>query len=174
MNYLKIHLEGVQGYFSAPYDTAHKEVYPTETAPTVNALVGMIGCAMGLPRGHAMLDDMKERLEFKYISTKHNRPLVKAEFRVTSLPNNDARFTKMDGSPDARGQIKNIEFIYDAAYDVYIGGDDATLSKIHDALAHPYWPVYIGRKQCVPSKPIVTKVVEIISEEEMPNVHDCP
>lgn len=173
MKFLRIHLEGTQQYFSAPYDTALKSVYPTVDHPTINVIVGMIGCAMGLSHGHRDIDNMKEKLVFKYINTKHNRPLVKADFRVTSLGKGET-FTKMDGSADDRGQIKNIEFIYDAAYDVYIGADEDTLVHIHNALAHPYWPVYLGRTQCVPSKPLVGPNPEIISEEDLPNVHDCP
>ena len=173
MQFLKIHLESTQQYFSAPYDTAQKETFPTETVPTVNALVGMIGRAMGLQRGHKDMDIMKEQLLFKYISTRHIRPIVKAECRVTSLGENE-RLMKMDGTPDDRGQIKNIEFIHDAAYDVYIGGNAETLLAIHNAFAHPYWPVYIGRAQCVPSRVIVGPNPEIVSEEDLPNVHDCP
>ena len=52
MQFLKLHLESIQQYFSAPYDTAQKETFPTETAPTVNVLVGMIGRAMGLQRAN--------------------------------------------------------------------------------------------------------------------------
>lgn len=173
MLFLKIHIESTQQYFSAPYDTAQKETFPTETAPTMNAIVGMIGRAMGLQRGHEAMDSMKETLLFKYINTRNNRPVVKAEFRVTSLNENE-RFMKMDGTSDDRGQLKNIEFVQDAAYNVYIGGDQDTLSKIHHAFAHPYWPVYIGRAQCVPTHVIVEPNPEFIAEEDLPNVHDCP
>lgn len=173
MNFLKLHLESTQQYFSAPYDTAQKETFPTETAPTVNALVGMIGRAMGLQRGAREMDIMKERMMFKYINTRYNHPVVKSEFRVTSLMG-DERLVKMDGTTDDRGQVKNIEFVQDAAYDVYIGGDQDELLRIHQAFAHPYWPVYIGRAQCVPTKVIVGPNPEILSEEDLPNVHDCP
>ena len=173
MQFLKLHLESTQQYFSAPYDTAQKETFPTETVPTVNAIVGMIGRAMGLTRGHRDMDTMKEQMLFKYINTRHTQPIVKAEIRVTALKENE-RLVKMDGTPDDRCQVKNIEFVQDAAYDVYVGGDQETLLRIHRALAHPYWPVYIGRAQCVPTKVIVGPNPELISEEDLPDVQNCP
>jgi hypothetical protein len=176
MNFLKLHLESTQQYFSAPYDTAQKDTFPTESVPTANVIVGMIGRAMGLPRGHAEMDRMKEQMIIKYRNVRNAPPLVKAEFRVTrpltrkyadiQNPNDTPVFRKMDGSTENRSQMKNIEFVQDAAYDVYVGGSDDELLKIHNALAHPYWPVYIGRAQCVPTRVIVGPNPEIIAEED--------
>lgn len=173
MKYLKIHLEASRMYFSAPHNTPNKELFISATCPTVNALVGMIGNSMNIARGHEMLEFMRNHLVFKYTNTNHYKSRVKMDLRTTR-PLKGEHFATIGGAKNDSPQKKYIEFLQSAAFDVYIGADEETLRCIHHALLHPYRTLYIGRAECIPSKPFVNVDPEILNEEELPHVLNCP
>lgn len=45
-------------------------------------------------------------------------------------------------------------YLADAAFLCGLEGDENLLSMLHAALADPRWPVFLGRKSCVPSLPL--------------------
>jgi CRISPR system Cascade subunit CasD len=60
----------------------------------------------------------------------------------------------------ARGSTKDTEpstryYLADARFLVGLEGDDLDLLiTLHDALRAPHWPLYLGRKACVPGEPV--------------------
>ncbi|ABK18506.1 conserved hypothetical protein [Syntrophobacter fumaroxidans MPOB] len=49
--------------------------------------------------------------------------------------------------------VSNRYFLSDAAFLVGLEGDFMLLHRLHASLAHPRWPVFLGRKSYVPSIP---------------------
>lgn len=46
-------------------------------------------------------------------------------------------------------------YLADAAFLVGLAGEDRTLlERIHTALQYPHWPLFLGRKGCLPSPPV--------------------
>jgi CRISPR system Cascade subunit CasD len=51
-------------------------------------------------------------------------------------------------------------YLQDALFTVALSGDKQCLQEIANALNHPKWPIYLGRKSCVPSRPVLDKITE--------------
>ena len=65
-----------------------------------------------------------------------------------------------DGKPRAKnGQslaaLTHRQYLTDAAFGVIIKGDAVFLGKISAALADPKWGIWLGRKTCIPSAPVL-------------------
>jgi hypothetical protein len=71
------------------------------------------------------------------------------------------------GIRQAKGCIKNIpgtdtpetllsrrQYLYDASFLVALQGDTDTVARYAGHLQNPIWPVFLGRKCCVPSEPV--------------------
>lgn len=49
--------------------------------------------------------------------------------------------------------LSNRWYLMDAAFLVGLEGDGVVLRAIHDALRRPVWPIFLGRKACLPGEP---------------------
>lgn len=47
------------------------------------------------------------------------------------------------------------QYLTDAAFGVLLEGDAKVLAAIADALANPVWGVWLGRKSCIPTTPVL-------------------
>jgi CRISPR system Cascade subunit CasD len=47
------------------------------------------------------------------------------------------------------------QYLYDASFLVALQGDADTIRACESALDHPVWPVFLGRKCCVPGEPVL-------------------
>src|SRR3989338_5762747 len=60
----------------------------------------------------------------------------------------------------AKGDIKDChiarrQYLTDAAFGILLEGDAVLLGEIAEALADPKWGIWLGRKTCVPSAPVL-------------------
>jgi len=59
------------------------------------------------------------------------------------------------------GEIETLitrrEYLADAGFLVALQGDASLIRKVADALAKPKWPVYLGRKSCPPTVPVLAR-----------------
>jgi len=51
---------------------------------------------------------------------------------------------------------------------VAIGGPEELLKKINAALIDPVWPIFLGRKSCPPTRPVVEEISCLYS-----SIEDC-
>jgi CRISPR system Cascade subunit CasD len=183
MKYLKIHLSGVLQYFSSNQSTTLRSSYVTETHPTKRAVFGLIGSAMGFERGNKEQQNyLKDNLVVKYKSLKDDIMLLEDYQTVSPLKSQQYYMNKhykrntfktMDGSKGSEEAIiKKIQYLQNAEFEVYVGGDEKILKEIYEALRNPVYALFFGKRSCVPNKPLVTKF-ELIKEEDLENVFDC-
>lgn len=109
----------------------------TERAPSKSAIVGMIAGALGRRRNEP-IDDLNAlrfgvRIddEGKLMRDYHTAKSVKSAY------------------------VTHRYYLADAAFLVGLEGDDAFLEEIRDALLHPYFPLFLGRRSCPPEGRIV-------------------
>ena len=126
---------GVQSRFS---------VRDTGLEPSKSGVVGLLAAALGRHREEDILDlvglrmgiraDQEGTLAYDYHTAQH---VLKAG-----------------------GGIKDTElswryYLADARFLVGMEGDnDEFLTKLHEALRDPFWPLYLGRKAFVPGEPL--------------------
>lgn len=171
MKYLTLRFSGVLQYYSSKTNTTLKQNYPTDFYPTRNAIIGLIGSAMGINRED--FNDFRANLEskistkYKSLSTKASiledfqtvRPLKSQQYYMNKQ-NNRNSFFSVEGKQKNTPIIKNIQYLQDADFEVYVGSEDEQLLKdIYDAIRNPVYALYFGKRSCVPNKPIVTEFI---------------
>lgn len=108
---------------------------------------------MGLPRGSRELVNLAQSLT---IAVRADRPGVKfVDYHtVTGAP-----MMAANGEPRARRVGDTIvtprEYLQDACFTVFLEMEPLLEEKIVSALKNPRWCIYLGRKSCVPSRPVL-------------------
>lgn len=201
MEYLPLTFSATLQHYSAPTNTSFQKYYKTALHPTVNAVIGLLGAALGCPRGDSMLDELRQTLVIKWkcvpkenqnVPKYKNAPavLVKPQTVITDFqsvkPLDGEKFIKLsqaakgtkqktseNSEKTGAGIIKTIEYIQDTVFEVFVGGDVNVLRKLHKALLNPCYALYFGKRGCVPNRPIVEVEFNTIKEEELTDVRDC-
>lgn len=131
-------------------EDAKWDTRPTATMPTKSGIVGMIACAMGLERGNAAIKELAQKIAVG----------VRADRSGSILP----EFQTVQGMPyirTAEGKKRSVntivskrQYLQDASFLVVIETNANLVREIEHAFAQPVWPVYLGRKSCIPSRPV--------------------
>lgn len=119
--------------------------------PTKSGIVGMLACAMGLERESPEIAMLSEKL---WVAVRVDRPGKRAaDFQtVTGNPLLNAA-----GKPRSLGNtiISRREYLQDASFLVALETDQGWYERILEGLKRPKWCIYLGRKNCVPSRPVL-------------------
>lgn len=141
---------------------------PTLEFPPVSLLAGLLGNALGYERrAPEALDRLQRRMRY---AARCDRPGVRlTDFQTVdiTLPGMVQGWTTR-GAPEGRGggsetrsnlHIRTRDYWADAVYTVALALDPADeqpdLGALERALREPERPLFIGRKACVPSSPLV-------------------
>ncbi|WP_443964510.1 type I-E CRISPR-associated protein Cas5/CasD, partial [Ruminococcus sp.] len=121
-------------------------VRSTEREPTKSGVIGMIAAAMGIQRN----DDAKKlaplaQLRFGVRADKEG--VLLKDFHTVQVPR------------EKHPEVSYRYYLSDAAFLVALESDDKTLlESIVSALQKPVYPLYLGRKSCPPTLPVVLGV----------------
>ena len=141
-------------------DSAHE--------PTKSGVIGLLGCALGLQRGDPTLLELDEKLRFGVRVESAGRMVTDYQTITDYLPTAGGEWKGRDSrrkSPvemRAAGEkpatiISPRDYLEDAAFlagfEARAGGE-ALLARAARALQTPRWPLFLGRKCCVPTRPI--------------------
>jgi len=63
------------------------------------------------------------------------------------------KLTASTGEPETL--LSRRQYLWDASFLVALRGDSTTINLVEAALRNPVWPVFLGRKCCVPSEPLL-------------------
>lgn len=137
--------------------------------PSKSGVIGLLGCALGLPRGDAMLLELDKSLRFGVRVENAGRKITDYQTITDYLPTAGGAF-KLAGSKTASTLeaarkngapatvISPRDYLEDAAFLVGLEarneGGVALLQKAAQAVQAPHWPLFLGRKACVPVRPI--------------------
>lgn len=130
----------------------------TGLLPTRSAIIGMCCAAMGLPRGSIEESTaLKEFLDTHFLivavqfSRRHGKPLGVRRIQD---------YHTVQGTKKADGKIKvthltHRQYLCDADFVVVIRGSNSFMQKVASALDNPVWGIWLGRKACIPSAPVL-------------------
>jgi CRISPR system Cascade subunit CasD len=157
------------------------DVRETASEPTKSGLIGLLGCALGYPMYDARLEELDHSLRYGVRVENPGHVFVDYQTITDYLPTADGRF-KVKGTtlagPAARLREEGIEpatilspraYLEDAAFLAAIeqaDGGAARLQECARALQHPKWPLFLGRKACIPTRPIHDTMTEIYDDLE--------
>ena len=136
----------------------------TTAMPTKSALVGLLGCCLGLRRGDERLNHLNDRLSIAVRADCPGR--IMTDFHTVQGP--EGYFLNAEGKPRTGGNtiITPKQYLQDARFTVFIWGDEEVLESCYQAMLHPKWPVYLGRKSCIPSVPAIPQWLEAQTPEK--------
>ena len=169
MNYIKLTLKAQ--FMSFGDDTSiYQNRRDTATHPTKSMIIGLIACAIGIPRGDERVQSLFDSVSVKTTTINKSGQIWNdyQNAHMSNLTNNG----KYEFVRAANGSVQNIQrwktYILSGEYIVFVGSDNETdLKTIHDFLFAPYWPLYAGRKCCPFTEKIVEKDMVLYNEEEL-------
>ncbi|MFZ5824073.1 MAG: type I-E CRISPR-associated protein Cas5/CasD [Bacillota bacterium] len=140
------------------------DVRDTGDEPSKSAVIGLLGGALGLPVGDGRLVELDRQLQ---MGVRVEHPGLRAiDYQtVTGMLPTAAGGTK--GTDDHPSTIISPRaYLYDAAFLVGLAGPEDLLRECARALEHPKWPVYLGRKACIPTRPVLEGLTEAYADLE--------
>lgn len=152
----------------------------TADAPTKSGVLGIVGCALGLRRDAAELRRLSDTLRLgvridlpgtllRDYHTTGGGQFGDAVHRGGSLFHDDPYVGGVLSPEVVKGRIKvkvnattkepetdvsERHYLADASFLVALQGDGSSVARCADALQTPTWPVFLGRKSCVPAAPV--------------------
>lgn len=141
MQTLTINLTAPLQAWGNPANYDHRTTSPY---PTKSAIIGLLGCALGIPR-----DDPHDRIAQLNDQLRVAVRVDQAGPTLTDLHN-------VAYGPK-RNQLKQTyrDYLTDAVFVVAIAGRDQLIQDLIHALKHPHFQLNLGRRACVPMGPLV-------------------
>lgn len=142
----------------------------TGLLPTKSGLLGLCCAALGADHGSAKEKEWLGRLnDLRCLAIAVPRRVRRwgENSLLTVRRMEDYHTVKETRSAD--GKVKDTAvlthrtYLNDAAFAVVLSGSDETIRALEKALADPVWGVWLGRKACIPSSPILRGIFD--SEE---------
>ncbi|MBP9004015.1 MAG: type I-E CRISPR-associated protein Cas5/CasD [Candidatus Hydrogenedentes bacterium] len=153
-NTLLIRLEGpFQAWGLAESRFAIRRV---ASAPTKSGVIGLLCAARGIARSEATPEVMKPMASLK-MAVRVDRPGTRWLDYHTVGAGGISRRSAEGGLRHGETMLTLREYLGDASFLVALWGEPSLIRQLHDALLEPVWPLYLGRKSCVPSVPLFLK-----------------
>ena len=150
-NYLVLRLEGPLQCWG---ERAKWKYRDTADFPTKSGVTGLIACAMALSRDNVQIGRICSQLEMAVRADRLGTRMV--DYHTVS---SYGLMTAERKTRNKKNQLATIEnycsYLQDASFLVALDGPAELLQQIAEALASPHWPIYLGRKSCVPSLPVL-------------------
>jgi CRISPR system Cascade subunit CasD len=128
--------------------------------PTKSGVVGLLGCALGLHRDDERLHAISEALAMGVRVDRQGTPLV--DYHTTGGAKGPdgapEGMRNAKGEPKRETDVSKRVYLMDASFLVALHGPPDLVAELSSALRHPVWPVFLGRKACVPTCPVFAGV----------------
>lgn len=125
-------------------DFGHRD---TGREPSKSGVIGLLCAALGRPRNAPVDDLIRLRMGLRV----DQEGVVRRDFHTAGKDG----YYKVDGGVERKNPIiSDRYYLHDAKFLVGLEGDWSTLSNVQQALMHPAWFLFLGRKACIPSERI--------------------
>lgn len=111
----------------------------TNTEPTRSGVIGLLAAAMGVQRS----DSLAPFLPLKFGVRIDQPGKIQRDFQMAHMFDDDASW------------LTDRYYIEDAVFLAAVEGEDRFLSTLEQALQHPMYPLFLGRRSCPPAGPLV-------------------
>lgn len=137
----------------------------TAVMPTKSAIIGLLGCCLGIFRGDERLNRLDKLLRVAVRADQPGRVMTDYQ-TVHSLDETPLLTANGGHRKKGEGLVTPKQYLQDARFTVFLWGDEETLNACFQAMAHPKWAVYLGRKSCVPAVPVKPVWMEADTPED--------
>lgn len=119
--------------------------------PTKSGVIGLLAAALGMSRNEPL--DRLNSLKFGVRIDKEGK-LIR-DYHIVKLPKNAV--------------VSERYYLSDAIFLAGIEGDDEFIKSLEAALKAPAFPLYLGRRSCPPTQPLLLGIQNCILEEALEN-----
>ena len=129
----------------------------TDRVPGKSAVLGLVLCAMGVRRHEAgpavsrlsklamgVRVDREGHTEWDYHTVGAGYGIRQAQGGI--------KLTASTKEPETL--LSRRQYLWDASFLVALVGDPGIVAEVGCALRDPKWPIFLGRKSCIPSEPV--------------------
>lgn len=128
------------------------EIRQTEREPSKSGVIGLLACAMGIRQEDQEALEELSRLEFGIRVDQEGQLLW--DFHMVHAYKNRQDFHT--GENHQHAYITERYYLADAVFLAGVSTDDVgLLDQLEEAVAHPAFPLCLGRRSCPPSLPIL-------------------
>lgn len=129
----------------------------THVVPTKSAIIGLISCAMGLPRKSERIVELSRQLEIGVRADRKGVPMT--DLQIVSQDSNHriknlcaANYKPRTGEG---GLLTYRHYLQDASFTVVLSSkNEQLLHQVSEAVQNPVFPIYSGAKSCVFSRQV--------------------
>jgi CRISPR system Cascade subunit CasD len=140
----------------------------TDAFPSKSQIIGMICCALGWKRDDSRIQPLSDRLMAAVRADRAG--VVCTDYQTVHgfMGESHDRMRTANGGYRAAGAglESHRDYLCDAAFLIAVTGPEEDLNMIYEALQNPADLLYLGRKACIPSIPIIPAFVEYDSMED--------
>jgi len=142
-------------------ERAHWSVRDTALEPTKSGVIGLIACALGYREDEQIRSlSEKTRMGVRVDTPGHlitDYHTIGGGYKTPALLT-AARKPKKTPKGKPHTEISPHEYLSGASFlvalQVRIPEDEALIDRMAAALQNPVWPIYLGRKACIPAVPV--------------------
>lgn len=143
----------LEGPFQAWGDNQSKFVIRrTAEAPTKSGLIGMLCAALGVSRSDASKRWLATLAPLR-VGVRIDSPGIRWwDYHTVGAGTN---MRTAEGGAKAGPMLTRREYLCDASFLAALQGEPAVIAQLDAAIEAPKWTLYLGRKCCPPSRPLI-------------------
>lgn len=132
----------------------------TAPEPTKSGIVGLLACALGWADDER-IRNLSRRVRVGVRCDVPGAPVPLQDYHTVGGGYDQPQLLTAEGKPKYVTNTKKPHteptwryYLCDASFLVAVQSDDATIDELAQAVQFPAWQIYLGRKSCVPARPL--------------------
>lgn len=126
----------------------------TADAPTKSGVIGMLCAALAIPRSEAAAEWLPKLSDLR-MGVRIDRAGVRWWDYHTVGAGIQMRIAEGEGKSKPGAMLTRREYLCDASFIVVLQGEPRLIGELNAAMTDPKWTLYLGRKSCPPSRPLL-------------------
>lgn len=140
----------------------------TAPEPTKSGITGLLACALGWQDDKRISSLSRQiRLAVRCDQPGTYSPLVDFHTVGGGYLESSPQLLTAEGKPKkGHTELTYRYYLCDASFLVAIQAEQEVIAQLAHAVQYPHWPIYLGRKCCVPTRPVYDDVGNYPALEE--------
>jgi CRISPR system Cascade subunit CasD len=126
----------------------------TAEAPTKSGVIGMLCAALGVSRSEAAAEWLPKLGDLR-MGVRIDAPGFRWWDYHTVGAGMQMRIAEGEGETKPGAMLTRREYLCDASFLVVLQGEPGLIDELDAAMRTPEWTLYLGRKSCPPSRPLL-------------------
>ncbi|MBI5971366.1 MAG: type I-E CRISPR-associated protein Cas5/CasD [Deltaproteobacteria bacterium] len=132
----------------------------TDAYPSKSGVLGMVLCAMGVKRENS--DTALEPLNRLLMGVRVDRSgTLDWDYHTAGakigIRRADGKIKETASTHEYETLLSRRQYLYDASFLVALHGDADTITACARDMENPTWPLFLGRKCCIPAEPVFAR-----------------